>query len=521
MSFELSLRGANRIANLTCGRIEACYQNIFDSRDNFESFLDFLDYYASSYCSAGSEETLLEVRRCQDVIRRRGFEGMKGRNGESDLGSINAPKVYDADVMDALVSLAEVFNKCSMKAILLPRVRNCAHDSADDFMMSEQTLLRLLEKEGDCACLILQARKRPYIDRVTIFDVFPHFELALRKAESWPAVLFWDPHSDTSAFVPVSSQEELEQVFSIARKGSETFPELNAYAKQKMPDAHYYMHLSDLHFGVGAPDIIRRQLDTLVDSQLTSLVSENKVDFILTGDLIDCPTPSNMTAFQPFLKSLNVKGNRRPLLVLGNHDISKMGISFRNSRDKWSHLVGTFPKIHIADDINVIFMLFDSNTRGFLAQGEIGKKQMGAMSQQLSEVPNLEKYTLIAVLHHNVAAASLYVNTLGSDQWCEEIGADKGKARFQRLRDANVFLDFLKANNTRFVLHGHKHTPLAIERDGLYILSCGSSVGRNRNYVSYNMLKFDKKTLTCVQIVEQLPGSKTQKKDVMTLIMDY
>ena len=160
-------------------------------------------------------------------------------------------------------------------------------------------------------------------------------------------------------------------------------------------------------------------------------------------------------------------------------------------------------------------------TGGMLAQGEIGKEQMDDIKRQLSKVKNLESYTLVAVLHHHVAAASYYAHVYGNEQWRQEVGKYKGREKFKRLKDADAFLDFLRSFGTRFILHGHKHIPLVIDMNDLFVIACGSSVGRNKDYLSYNMLKFSDGTLTCIQIVEQKPVEIMDRKDIMALAIDY
>ena len=38
MGFRFNLESANTVANLTCGRIYSCYDGIYSSYENYESF---------------------------------------------------------------------------------------------------------------------------------------------------------------------------------------------------------------------------------------------------------------------------------------------------------------------------------------------------------------------------------------------------------------------------------------------------------------------------------------------------
>jgi len=521
MSFTFTLRSANRIGNLTCDRLDVVYDSIYDTRDHYDAAIDFLTSYADVMCTGRMKKYHAEVLRVRDLIIDHGFDGDRHGPAYCEDQWNDVTKAYDCDVAEGLHTIETILNEYPVKALLLPQVRRDDDGGyADDYMVQQSTLEKLMAQDTKQKCLILQPRERSTVDRVTIFNVFPYFERALREIERWPAVLFWDHAANRSVSVPVSSESDLEHVFSLAQ-GENPFDTLEEYAATKFTYAHYYLQLSDLHFGPLRARKIQPPLEKLITHELDSLDKRDSFDFIVTGDLVDSPTPASLKSTQSFIDFLYENGNGEPMFVLGNHDINRRGLALRNKNQRWYHIAGGYPKLVMADDIGMIFMLFNSNTRGFLAQGEIGKQQMDSMREKLAAVEGLEHYTLTAVLHHHVAAASYYKELYGNEQWLKEVGSSKGKERFKRLKDAEPFLDFLEEHSTRFVIHGHKHSPLIIDRAGIYVIACGSSVGRNKDYVSYNVLKFSNRVLTCQQFVESLPGAKKQKRDVMTLAIDY
>jgi|GEM_PF-2076140 len=527
MNSLFTLRSANRIANLTCGRIEAVYRDIYDSTTNYHDFLASFDYCAEILCNNSPERA--DIVSLKQLLEEEGYQalGMADQDEEPDeIGKAETkPRTSEqqwqkALIMGVLFELSNIVRRFKFNAILLPQVRYHKDGYNDDFISSPQALMRLLERNADCNALVLQPRERPYINRVTIFDAFPYFGIALRQVEQWPAVLFWNHAIGAAAFVPVKDEDELDYVFILAQE-DDAFFKLNAYAESKMPQNHYLMHLSDLHFGARKTQTQLDHLEEVVERQVASLDPRDTIGFVVTGDSVNSPTDASVSAVRKYVEFLDIIGQDEAMFVIGNHDINRFGLALRHKNQIWSHISGGYPKLKVIDDIHAIFMLFNSNTGGMLAQGEVGSAQMLAMREQLSEIEDLEKYMLIAVLHHHVAAASYYANVYGNEQWREEVGKYKGREKFKRLKDADAFLEFLREFNTRFILHGHKHIPIVIDMDDVYVIACGSTSGKNKDYRSYNMLKFSDRTLTCTQFVEQKPDAKVDRQDIMTLAIDY
>jgi len=518
MGTLFNLRSANRIANLTCERVDATYHDITSSREVFDDFIASLEYCATHLCGH-DRKARASIRALKRRLEAHGMPKNAQPHPEDEMDGIDF-HAHDPDVIEILQQLALALSAFPVKAILLPQVRYDGHDPADDFITSAEVIAKLSQLNETCGTLILQPHERPTANRVTIFDAFPYFEVALRQLDLWPAVLFWDHESQAVAFIPVANEAELDQVFKLAG-GADPFARLQTYADEKIPPAHYYLHLSDIHFTSFRPLPQFDRMKQLVDAQIETLHPEDTIDFVITGDNVQNPTERSIQLVREFNEYLDSLAHDGTLFVPGNHDLDRLGLSLRTKNKFWNYLSSGYPKIKIVEDIKVVFMLFNSNAGGLMAEGEIGRTQMKAMRTLLDEVEDLESYTPIVVVHHHVAAASYYDQVYGNERWRAEIGRYRGKEKFKRLRDADEFLAFLRHYNTRFILHGHKHSPLVLDADGIIVIACGSSTGRNKDYVSYNMLKFSDGIMTCTQFVRPMPHARSERTDIMALAIEY
>jgi len=281
-----------------------------------------------------------------------------------------------------------------------------------------------------------------------------------------------------------------------------------------------YIHLSDTHFGSKGVDGVVPRLKELIKAQLAAIEPGLKVGFIVTGDGVDSPTPSNGAQFLEFSDYLTGKSGREPLVVLGNHDVNYRGLALGDSNQALANYVGRYPRLKRVDDVGVIFILFNSNVDGIFAQGKIGRQQMEAAAALLAKVKNLNNYTLIAVLHHHVAPVPQTRAPLPSfwkklaPQWLLSFLITVFVERTMRLTDAKAFVSFLKEHQVRFILHGHKHIPFMTEHEGIQVIACGSSTRRetsDRPCISYNVLTFNEGTLTCDQYAEYTPGAGAER----------
>jgi len=136
---------------------------------------------------------------------------------------------------------------------------------------------------------------------------------------------------------------------------------------------------------------------------------------------------------------------------------------------------------------------------------------MSEMGNLLDSVDNLNRYLLVAVLHHHLIPIVRPEHY--DDRWFRRIIPRKLLDEALLLNDATLFIEWLTRRNVRFVLHGHKHIPFQSEHNGIQIISCGSSTGqivhkeKGKTYISYNLIKISDDSVSCTLFVEDILGA--------------
>ena len=116
-------------------------------------------------------------------------------------------------------------------------------------------------------------------------------------------------------------------------------------------------------------------------------------------------------------------------------------MAFFHGKQHIANIVGNYPKIEILEDAKVILLLFNSNTNGSFAMGEIGTAQMSEMGNLLDAVNNLNQYLLIAVMHHHllpIPQPDYY-----DEKWYKKIIPNGFLDETLRLLDADIFMECL------------------------------------------------------------------------------
>jgi len=480
----------------------SCYRDIYSSVECYEGFMEFLDQFHHNLYSYERERYMKSIRRIRETLYK--YEDYRQPQSNDDYDEAN---FFHKDALDALKELSDIFERCIIKSLLLPPMKS--YDTYDyDFMTSSRTLNNLLDLHKGDSCLILQPKERPY--NATIFNAFPNFDVALYQADLWPAVLFWE-NSDDYVFIPVKHEKELLYLYQIIKYESYPLDEIRRIAERKKKTSHYIFQLSDLHFGAKNVDVAERRLKTLVKSQLSKIDVGDNVNFIITGDAVDTPKRTTEATYADFAEYIEERCGQKPLRVLGNHDVNKHGLAFLHGNQHIANLVGEYPKIQIIEESKVILLLFNSNTNGNFAEGEIGISQMSEMGNLLDKVKNLKSYLLIAVLHHHLLP--IQKPEYYDKKWFEKILPNNLMDMSLKLLDANLFLEWLRRRNVRIVLHGHKHIPFFAESGGITVIGCGSSTGqivhkeKGKTFISYNVLKISERTVTCTQFAEEVYGA--------------
>lgn len=497
MGCRFTLENANTIANLTFGKIYSCYETIISSKQEFYGFTSFLENFHQNVYSK-NEDFFYEIKKIEKILWD--VEIFEKNNF-----------LYEIQLLPALERLSHFFSRCKVKSLLLPKIIDRDRND-NDFMLSRKVLHELVKIHPEESCLILQPQEVPADNKISILNAFPNFEVALRQMDSWPGVFLWD--NDDYLFVPIENKDDLIKVFLILRYENSPFPYIKSVFRRRKKKNHYYFHLSDLHLS-GNEFHRERRLKTLITKELNRLEGEDNIDFIITGDVVDSPTKNNFARYEGFSDFIENKISKSPLFVLGNHDISSRGLSFFPGRkrlfDSIKSLVSANKSLFIDEKNKLIFLLFNSNTGGDWARGEIGMHQMAEIGNQLDSIRNLESYKLIAVLHHHIVAIPR--PDVYDIRWYERIFPGTFYDEALKLIDAKIFIEWLKQRNVKLVIHGHKHIPFVTEKEGIHVISCGSSTGHiahrdaNKTYMSYNIIKIEGDSVLCTQHVEEIIGA--------------
>ena len=528
MGYRFSLETASTVANLTFGRVRECFEEILSSDECYWEFMSFIEIFSASFVSDRKEVDMNIVRNVKEAFYR--LEVQKREFKHVDIDELIQYSTY-SEPFYALKDFSDILSRCKLKSLLLPPMDN-NNDEQYSFMTSIKTFKNLMNIHKGDSCLILQPLEKP--EKALIFNPFPNFEVALRQADLWPAVLFWDSHGNY-AFVPVKSEKQLISLYKyvkIEENPVKALQNLIADKKELADDelqhgekiiepinpSYNIIHLSDLHFGANDEPIsvstAERRLRSLIKSQLSKFRPEDKVSIVITGDAVDSPDETMETYYQNFAEQLENQCGQMPIRILGNHDVNPKGIRlthYGQYSKTAANAAGVYPKIEIIEDVKVILLLFNSNTDGIWAEGKIGQKQMSEMGNLLDAVKNVEDYTLIAVLHHHLV--KIPKPDYYEKRWFEKFVSDDFMEMTLKLLDAQLFLQWLQRRKVKIVLHGHKHIPYVTKQDGITIIGCGSSTGqivhteKEKTCISYNVLKITRENVTCTQYAEQVIGA--------------
>lgn len=144
------------------------------------------------------------------------------------------------------------------------------------------------------------------------------------------------------------------------------------------------------------------------------------------------------------------------------------------------------------------------------------------MGNELDKVKNLYEYTLIALLHHHVT--DIPKPDWYDKRWFQKLLPTTIHDEMVKLIDSEIFLEWLKLRNVRLVMHGHKHIPYIMQEGGINIVACGSSTGnishkdKEKTYISYNIIKINNDSITCMQYAEEIYGAGA--KHISTSVFD-
>lgn len=345
-------------------------------------------------------------------------------------------------------------------------------------------------------------------EKLSFLDPFPGLLEALFYADEWPGALIFN--QEHAAFYSIHNDQDQENLQNRINEGR---------IFDKESHSTFIYHLSDLHLG---PKKKLKAVSNLLDSldkchQYAHSLHQNQI--FITGDLMNSPNKKNMYQANSFMTMIRKRYKADITFVLGNHDMIVKGINIggRQRTKVIAYLLGE--KLKILEKDKIILIKVDSNSGGNLARGMITRRQLDQIDSELAGIDNIEEYTIVVLLHHHVYQVSK--SDFLKIQWREKYFfgniLDKSKA----LVDANMFASWLEARHIRYVLHGHKHVPYFMYKDGTYFISAGSATGglkeSESRYYSYNVLRYDfneKKMKTCLIFYDDQKKSERQRVEV-------
>jgi predicted MPP superfamily phosphohydrolase len=417
----------------------------------------------------------------------------------------------------SIEALREYYSKPPLIALLIPSGNDPLRDTLLTSPELYEQLVRLLPEDSG---LILQVERLPK-SKFFLSRVYPALRVALSDVTRWPGVLIWTPDGNASFFELSRSEAEIKKrlnwIFSclIKQHGKHDLTRLsNEYKKlihaDKRRDSRIrIIHLSDLHLGSEEANLKLQYVRNIIKDTVNMLGTDDPIIPVITGDLMDTPTDENLTALYSFLEFLEDLDVKKPIVLLGNHDMRHKGI-LTKKLDQALHI----PQNTIVwmDEYDMAFICFNSASKGYLARGRIGEREyINIANELLKQKDRADRYTLIAALHHHpipVRIPEWYKKT-----WYESVFGSQFE-KTDALADSALLMKWLSERKISAVLHGHKHIPRFNIYKKIAVIGCGSSVGKvnteevGETYMSFNVITIDRSTnsLGCIIQAERIPG---------------
>ena len=323
-------------------------------------------------------------------------------------------------------------------------------------------------------------------DDLTFYGPFKHFVSALYQIDRWPGLLIFK--GEDWSFVPVYTVKDIQDVmFKIDH-------DTIFSSKYLSPYDSYFIQLSDLHLGSKKKNQGRLALEESLDETYKQLRSYYQLKFLITGDLMNSPNRKNMYEASGFMKLLKNRYNGDVSFILGNHDVIVNGFNiFKRQKSKVIAFLLN-ESIKVFEEEKIILIKIDSTVEGNLARGKVGQKQLSDIDEELENIPNLQEYTLVAMLHHHLFQITR--DEFLKQRWREKVFVGRIMDSSKALVDSQELVWWLRKHQIQYVLHGHKHLPFFNNHDGMYVIAAGSSCGSgakesDSRYLSYNVLKYN------------------------------
>lgn len=496
MGYRINVNSINLIGHLIEGNIYTFYNEITSSTEKRDSSIDYFDYFFNEGRQdlISSNPHLLRKKIDSFNLRWPIIKNTLTNLNIKDNKFWLENEPFRDEILNFLKEFGNFLNSFTYKFLLLPGSDSTALNRA---LINSDNLKRWISNDSYRSYLVIQLKELPEKDSIQIFNSFIHYKKAIERYDEWPGLLIWQKfpfRKSRSIFVPVKHINEVNAIFHRLSYEYNFFESiLNTYGNIYNKDVIHLIHISDLHLGLRNEQRKVSRLLQILKEHENSFNNEKVI--IVTGDLVNTPSPENSKKLKNFENELRETGYQAQVKVPGNHDIIPFGI-LPIKRNRATFLFTSFANpIEIYKEYKLIFVKFNSNVAGNFAQGTIGKEQIEAVDRLLDKVSDLNSYCIIALLHHH--PVELPMPTWSKKKWYESILGENFMTASLRLTDADRFLMWVKKRDIKFVIHGHKHIPLLTSTDNINIISGGSSTGfiehieHNKTFLTYNLIKYN------------------------------
>lgn len=515
MGYQINIKSANSIGHLVEGNIETFLAQCSINQNIKNGIIDYLDdFFSSKFQDFISEnQDKFEYQKSELKIEWQTIKAILTKDYISEYGEYNKEKYQVPDLQKFFYKLSNLLGNFEYKFLLLPGFEN---NELNNLLTNREKLKELIEIRSLNSYLIIQLKDIPKPSEVSILNSFEPFTLALNQIYNWPGILVWVNEKKKTLvqklftvnrkikknkfFFPVKSYDEVMDFFKNYLTTEITENTLKKFHIHKNDNIKRILHLSDLHLGSSNEEEKLNRLKTSLKRLKSTIEQNEKTLAIISGDLIDTPNDNNYHKYVGFENDLKTNGYEPIIKILGNHDVKTLGfIGKATTENKIINYVNSDKELQIIEELKLIIIRFDSNKGGSLARGEIGEVQMQKIQNQLDAISNIDSYCIIALLHHHPFKLDMRQNE--SDNWFLRVWNLKKNSIKEwtvQLKDANQFVKWLKENQIEFIMHGHEHFPDVFEREGINVISAGSSMGKseiseiNGAFLTYNIIHYDK-----------------------------
>ncbi len=325
----------------------------------------------------------------------------------------------------------------------------------------------------------------------------PPVLVASRELDAWPGIAFWSP-SGHCAFIPISALpgflKEMREIGDAAgdqpQEALRLF-DLALQTRSSLQPSPRLLHLSDLHFGT--KESTNHQV--LLLNHLDGVVKKvGRV--IITGDLMEAPSPNNLVEFKAFLSRITSISMSDPIVIPGNHDERASYGSFVQRLEQVVRLDRN--AVTVDHRLRCIFLGFDSSLDAIGPTGFVSEEQSRAVADQLeleiSRLSSVEGFFRVALVHHHPLPWKEEREGLFKYLWkCIEEKA-------LGMKDGDRFLRWCARREALLVLHGHKHRPRCRDERvdispgkerQVMVVGCGTSLGVRYQPLGYNLITWN------------------------------